>query len=203
MLKKLLLITFALLVILAIGFVVFNPLERMRESRDTQRINDLTSLKKAIDTYISNNAKDIAANPALLCSSCSSGKEVFSYRKIKVSATFPSVSDTSYTTTVEKQKLYVNATGWVPLDLARNARLGQTPLKILPLDPLEKGYSIRTKLPFFSNEEDFVYTFTAGIDNKYKLTAKLESKKGLEKAKSDGGTLENRIEVGTDITLRP
>ena len=193
MLKKLLLITLALLVILAIGFVVFNPLERMRESRDTERINDLTSLKKAIDTYISNNAKDIAATSGLLCSSCSSGKEVFSYRLVKINGT----------KTVEKQKLFVNATGWVPLDLARNSRLGQTPLKILPLDPLEKGYTIRTKLPFFSKDEDFVYTFTAGIDNKYKLTAKLVSKKGLEKAESDGGSLENRIEVGTDLTLRP
>ncbi len=199
MLKKLLLFTFAILVILTIGIVVFNPIERMRESRDTTRVNDLTSIKKAIDIYINNNAKDIAANPGLLCSNCSVGKEVFSYRSIKL---IVSVSDTGLTT-VEKHSLYVNATGWLPLDLARNARLGQTPLKVLPLDPLEKGYSIRTKLPFFSKEENFVYTYTAGIDNKYKLTAKLESKKGLEKAKNDGGTLDDRIEVGTDLTLKP
>lgn len=199
MLKKVLIVLILLIILGLALFFVFDPLERMREARDTTRVNDLTSIKKAIDIYINNNAKDIAANPGLLCSNCSVGKEVFSYRSIKL---IVSVSDTGLTT-VEKQKLYVNATGWLPLDLARNARIGQTPLKILPLDPLEKGYSIRSKLPFFSKEENFVYTYTAGIDNKYKLTAKLESKKGLEKAKNDGGGIVDRIEIGTDLTLKP
>ncbi len=192
MLKK---ISIGLIVFLIFGaavFFVFDPLERLREARDNTRINDLTNLKNAIDVYISNNAKDIAARSNLLCATCNNPNLVYSYRKINLNSV----------ATTEKQSTYVNGTGWVPLDLALNARLGQTPLHLLPLDPLETGYNIRTKLPFFSKQEDFVYTFTAKGD-KYKLTAKMESKKGLEKAANDGGDLPDRIEMGTDLTLKP
>lgn len=193
MLKKVLIVLILLIILGVTLFFVFNPLEKMREARDTSRIDDLTALKKAIDKYIANNAKNIAANSNLLCDSCSDLNLIYSFRKINLGSS----------TTTEKQSLYVNGTGWVPLDLSLNSRIGQTPLQLLPLDPLEKGYNIRTRLPFFSKSEDFVYTFTAGGSNKYKLTAKMESKKGLEKAKNDDGSIDDRIEIGTDLTLKP
>ncbi len=193
MFKKLLLFLLIAVVVLLGAFFLINPIEKMRESRDAVRIADLTKLKFAVDTYISNNAREIAAKGGPLCSKCEAGSEFFSYRKISVLGV----------DSIEKQAIYVNATAWLPLDLSLNSRINQTPLKTLPLDPLEKGYAIRTKLPFFNAEEDFVYSYTAGIGDKYKLTAKMESKKGLENAKTDNGTIPDRIEMGTDLTLKP
>ena len=92
-------------------------------------------------------------------------------------------------------------------DVSANVKLGETPLLLLPVDPLEKGYRVRQNFPlismFFSSPEDFVYTFTAGKEGKYKLTAKMESNVGLEKAKDDGGNLDERLEVGSDLKLKP
>lgn len=190
--KTALIVTIALVLLVGV-FLIFNPLERLRETRDALRVKDLTSLKSAVDTYINNNAKEIAASSALLCSGCSAGNQAFSYRKI----TLGNIS------TIEKKLNFVNGTGWIPLDLAKNAKLGQTPLQILPTDPLEKGFQVRTKLPIFTTSEDFVYVYTAGIDNKYKISAKMESQKGLDKASHDGGSASDRLEVGTDLSLLP
>ena len=173
--------------------VVYNPMEKNREKRDEQRTVDLGNLKKAIDFYITKNAK--VNSP--LCQGCNLGKDVFVYREIKLAKGNVKV--------VEQR--FVNSHGWVPVDLSINAPLFQTPLKILPVDPLEETLPVRQKVPllngFFPKEkEDFVYTYTPGENGKYKLTAKMESRKGLEKASSDGGSIVDRYEIG-ELSLVP
>lgn len=194
MVKKIIIGLVIIGVIGIIAWILFDPLEKLREVRDDQRISDLAKLKKAIDLYINNNAKDIAAKASLLCTNCKTGQEIFSFRSVEL----PGGSEST-----ARHSTYINATGWVPLDLTLNAKIGQTPLKLLPIDPLEKGFLLRTKLPFLKRQENFVYTYSAGLADKYKLTAKMESEKGLEKAKNDGGILDDRFELGTDLSLKP
>lgn len=190
------LVTVFTAVVLALVFLL-NPSEGFKARRDQQRVNDLATLKKAIDFYLTENAKAETTVSSLLCEECSLSQDVYSYRSIKV----------GNSTTIERKHRYVNSTGWVPIDFSKNMKIGQTPIKDLPLDPLEDSLQIRKKFPFLSNfypnTENFAYTFTPGKDGKYKLTALMESKNGLEKAATDGGTLEDRFEIGSDLQLAP
>ena len=185
------------MVFAVVGFFLLNPAERSKQTRDQQRVTDLQELKKALDFFLTKNAKISSDTEKLLCTDCDLTKDVFSYRSIEIDSL----------TTKERHGRFVNGTGWIPIDFSANMKLGETPLKLLPVDPLEKGYNIRKTFPvvnlFFSNNEGFVYTFTPGKSGKYKLTAKMESKTGLEKAKDDGGTLDDRLEIGSDLSLRP
>lgn len=191
--KKILAGVFVFLILIAAAIYFIDPLEKMREARDDQRVKDLESLKKAIDFHIDRNAKEIAASSPLLCADCPDGEEVFSYRSV-------TVNDIQ---TTERGSRIVNSTGWVPLDLSLNAKVNETPLRLLPVDPLEKGYPVRQRLSFLEFDESFVYIYTAGRETKYKLSAKMESLKGLQKAVADGGSLEDRYEVGSDLGLLP
>ena len=196
-LNKLLLLPLLAILVVALFIFLINPRELSKQARDERRVADLEKLQRALDFYLTKNAKVVADKSKILCPDCSSGQDVFSYRSIVVAGI----------TTKERARQYVNSTGWVPVDFSANVKLGETPLLLLPVDPLEKGYRVRQNFPlismFFSSPEDFVYTFTAGKEGKYKLTAKMESNVGLEKAKDDGGNLDERLEVGSDLKLKP
>lgn len=195
MFKKVALL-FVIIIVVTSLVLLTNPIERLREMRDNQRVADLNNLKTAIENYISNNAREIANNKNSFCDICKANT-VYSYREVSLN------SDRN---TTERKGLYVNSTGWLPLDLSKNAKIGTTHLKLLPLDPSEQAVLIRQKLPlldiFGKVDSNLVYTFTAKGD-KYKLTAEMESKKGLEKAKNDSGTDDDRLEIGSDLTLKP
>ncbi len=184
----------AVVIVVILTFIfLYNPLEKNRQHRDQRRVADLRQLKKAIDFYITKNAKALPP----LCQNCAIGSDVFAFREIKLTNATVKVIN----------KRFVNSHGWVPLDLSINAKLFGTPLNLLPIDPLEETFPIRQKLPiingfFPSEKEDFVYTFTPGENGKYKLTAKMESETGLEEAKSDGGSLADRYEIG-ELSLVP
>lgn len=194
MIKKLAVVALILFAVGAVFVVIYNPVERLKESRDRKRAADLEKLKKALDFYISKNAKTGAS----LCDNCQLGESIYSYRQIKFDTKITQVSHTQF----------VNGTGWIPVDFSLNINHGETPLTLLPIDPLEETYPVRQKLPILKDSftpeiEDFVYTFTPGEPGKYKLTAKMESKKGLAQAGDDGGNLESRLEVGSDLKLAP
>lgn len=185
------------LILSSVLVFLLDPAEIARESRDRQRVEDLKQLQKALDFHLTKNAKLASDKEKILCSDCSLEEDVFSYREISI--------DTTKTKAVASA--YVNGQGWLPVDLSLNVKLGETPLETLPIDPLEKGYNIRQKFPlinnFYSSPEDFVYTFTPGKNGKYKLTAKMESLRGLQQASEDKGSLDDRLEVGSDLSLKP
>lgn len=187
----------AIIIIIVVSLVLLtDPIERLREARDNQRAADLNNLRLAVENYISNNAREIAANKNSFCEICKDNT-VYSYHEVNLD---------SGGKTTERSGLYVNSTGWLPLDLAKNAKIGTTSLKLLPIDSSEQAFLIKQKLSFLDlfgkTDTSLVYTFTARGD-KYKLTAKMESKKGLAKAKNDGGTVPDRLEIGSDLTLKP
>lgn len=193
---KTIIIFLVLLTFIIVGSFLLNPAELLREMRDREREKDLETLRAAIETYINNNSAEILVD-SNFCPSCEEGK-VYSYSTEPVT---PNVSTTA------RKSIVVNSTGWVPLDFSLNAKLGATPLKILPLDPLEKITLGFSKLPLLNSlapkREGFIYTFSATKTGKYKLTAKMESKRGIEKAKNDGGHLNDRLEIGNDLDLKP
>lgn len=187
-----------IVILIATGVILLlNPAERLREVRDNQRVEDLTNIKNALETYISNNAKEIAESASTFCINCQTNV-VYSYSSLDLTGSFQNSV---------KQSSYVNGSGWIPLDLSKNAKIGATPLKILPVDPLAQSNFSLKQLPLvgslIAKQAGFNYSFSAGKNAKYKLTAKMESKKNLEAAASDGGTQSDRLELGTDLNLKP
>lgn len=167
---------FVILILISIFLYLYNPYERARLARDQQRIEDLQSLKQALDSYLKNNYK---AEPEM-CDGCALGKSVFAAGPINL--------DTSFTLKIATSSA-VNITGWLPLDFSLNAKIGETPIKVLPLDPL--------------GIDPYVYTYTPGKNGSYKLSAALESGQNDGLEREDGGTNEDRYEIGADLTLLP
>lgn len=180
----------------AVFLFLVKPQVISKESRDQKRIEDLETLKKALDFYLSTAAKAGVPVESLLCTDCSNSK-ITSFRALKISEN----------QTVAVPQRFVNGSGWVKVDLSANMKIGQTPLKLLPVDPYDENYTLRQKMPFLKNffgeRDTFGYTFTAGKDGKYKLTAKLESSEGLKKAANDQGNIPDRYEIGSDLNLKP
>ena len=168
-----------LVVVLAVsaaGLFLYNPSEKARLSRDQQRIQDLQSLTKAIDKYLINNQKEKIE----ICDGCSLEKTVFSSSEISFEGSFVVKSSVSSV---------VNITGWIPIDFSLNAKIGETPIVKLPLDPV--------------NIEPYVFTYSPGKSGSYKLSAALESTQNDNLEANDGGKDENRYEVGTNLSLPP
>lgn len=165
-----------ILVITAVSLYVYKPFEKAKLSRDQKRIQDLDRLNAAVEAYLKNNSK---TGPTM-CDGCQIGEAVFATGLIDL--------DRSFTLKVATSSA-VNITGWVPVDFSLNSKIGKTPIKKLPMDPI--------------NTDPYVYTYTPGKKGAYKLTAALESLQNDVLESDDGGTDESRYEVGTDLTLPP
>ena len=154
----------------------YNPYEKGRLARDDVRIRELKRLDGAIKTYLENNDKSKAET----CDSCTIGKDIFATGSVDLEESLKVVSSTSSA---------VNITGWVPVDFSLNARIGETPIKVLPIDP--------------SNIPPYVYTYTPGKNGTYKLSAALESTQNDSMEKDDLGINDGRYELGNDLQLPP
>lgn len=164
------------LVVIAVSIFLYNPYEKARLSRDRQRIQDLKNLEKALDTYLKNNRKEKVE----MCVGCRLEKTVFTSGEVSFEGSFVVKSSVSSA---------VNITGWIPVDFSLNAKINQPPIKSLPLDPV--------------NTAPYVFTYSPGKSGSYKLSAALESIQNDSLERDDGGTIEDRYEVGTNLNLPP
>src|SRR3989304_3684841 len=107
-LPKFLLVLVVGFVLVSVASLLFNPTERSKQTRDQQRITDLENLRKALDYFLTKNAKTSSDSEKILCVECDLTKDVFSYRKIEFSGE----------ETKERQGRFVNGTGWIPIDFS-------------------------------------------------------------------------------------
>ena len=179
-----LLIVIAILAILAAAVViVINPGEMLVQARDSQRVTDLQSVRKAIDLFIIDNSgtslgttqrvyisiPDTASN----CPNLTSSLPILPTGWAYVCATSANVRNT-------------DSTGWIPLNLSLIK--GGSPISSLPIDPVNDAVSGK------------YYTYVMG--GSYELTALMEAQK-TNASVSDGGSLPGVFETGTNITLTP
>ena len=171
------------IIVVLVIFIVFaglvywyNPYEKARLSRDDTRVRQLQEIDRAIKVYLENNDKTKAET----CDGCTIGKEIFATGPLETQDSLKMTAVTS---------VAVNITGWVPLDFSLNAKIGETPLKFLFLDPL--------------NEPPYVYTYTPGKNGTYKLSTALESTQNDDTEIDDGGINDTRYELGNDLSLLP
>ena len=178
-----LLVVIAILAILAVTAVLYlNPAQLLAESRDSQRLSDLDSIRNAVNLYFSSagiivfpasgNCADIASPQ--YWTSVAGGANTFLAGK-----------------TENASHLFeIDGTGYVPVDF--NQITGGSPIFSLPQDPIA--------------DATYYYSFTCYASTKqFEINANLESVRftsGVDnKEGNDGGDNPTIYENGTRLTL--
>jgi prepilin-type N-terminal cleavage/methylation domain-containing protein len=187
-----LLVVIAIIAILSVVVILtLNPAELLKQSRDSNRISDLSTTKTAILFYL-----DTATTPNLASSS-------FGYTACYLS-TLTGVGTTSSkcgvfagsglttdaSTTLANYR-NVNSTGWIPINFS--GLVGGTPFGTLPVDP--------------TNNASYYYSYAASSTSLvFEVDALMESAKygsggSNNVVNTDGGDNPNVYEVGSNLSL--
>jgi prepilin-type N-terminal cleavage/methylation domain-containing protein len=185
-----LLIVIAIIAILSIVVVLaINPAEMLRQSRDSQRVSDLSTLKSAISLYLLDSP-----NPNIASSSFGGYGSCYLSTIVGNGTTSVNCADFANTYTMNVSTTQASyrkndSTGWLPVNFSQ-ITLG-TPLSVLPVDPI--------------NNTNFYYAYAAtstGGTNYFELDARMESKKygqggSNDVTTNDGGDNPAIYEVGS------
>ena len=171
-----LLIVIAIIGILAAAVVlVLNPGQIFAQARDSQRIQDMSTLNSAISQWLA----DVSTTTWSAVWNCTSGTIP------------PGGTGTCVTVTTRA----VDGTGWVPINF--NAVSSGSPLSVLPMDPSNGSTCTSGQTPNVC-----LYSYhSSSTFGQYKLYANLESLKYQQTyGANDGGTLSGWYEVGTNLS---
>lgn len=190
-----LLIIIGILAVLATATIlVLNPVEYLKQSRDSNRLQDLQTLNKALNLYIANDGQSFrlpgAPNDAVYVSIPSANPDCAGLGMPDNKADDP-LNSIDYRCVTSENSKNIDGTGWVPVNF--ESLSAQVPITKLPIDPLN------------SVSEGYYYTYVVGS---WALTAKTESAAfsaggSKDVASTDGGGGDARYEIGTDLTLTP
>ncbi|MCX6702678.1 MAG: type II secretion system protein, partial [Candidatus Wolfebacteria bacterium] len=183
-----LLIVIGILAVLAtVAVLALNPLELIKQARDSQRMADLGTLNKALAVYQSSGQTNLGtvntvyvSIPKNVAADCSD-------------LGLPSLpSGWSYACVPSSTLRNINGTGWIPLAFS-SVSYG-TPLEKLPIDPIN-----------VTSTRNY-YTYVMG--GSWQLATAMESIKykmggGADKTSKDGGQYPGLYEEGTDFSLLP
>jgi len=159
-LVELLIVIAIIAVITSVVTIVLNPGELLAQGRDARRVNDLNTLRVALEAYIS-------LVPNLNLGTCPTGG---------VCTFNPGVGGGPFTGGTCGGISLVNnisGTGWIDVDLTDIP--GALPISVLPIDPI--------------NSVDYFYAYGCEETPKYvfELNARLESEKSRGEMALDGG----------------
>jgi prepilin-type N-terminal cleavage/methylation domain-containing protein len=189
-----LLVVIAIVAILSVVVILtLNPAELLRQSRDSNRISDMSTLRSAIALYLTDQTTISLAGgtyttkcyvSTALTTSIGGGCQGSGAATMRFSTSSAAV--TSSTT-----PRAVNGTGWVGGSSGPNFTLvtSGTPLGQLPVDPTAA-----------SNVYFYAYAANTAVST-FKISANLESTKYTGLESTDGGIDANSYEMGTDLTL--
>ncbi len=174
-----LLVVIAIVAILSVVLVItLNPVQLLRQARDSTRISDLATLKSSLSLYLSDVASPSLAGNSSTCYAHGSSTVATSGCGNRYS-TATTVSTTSLRN--------VTGTGWIPVNFT--AISSGAPLSVEPVDPV--------------NNATYFYTYAADTTNQtFEMNAKLESTRysnggGNDAESTDGGSSSSLHEVGT------
>ena len=184
-----LLVVIAIIAILSVVVILtLNPAELLRQSRDSNRVSDLSVLKSAIGLFTTDVAT--SSNAALGIYGALYGGvinlPIAQYVGANPGFGFAALSVTTSSQSINRS---VNGSGWIPVNF--NAISSGAPLGSLPIDPVNVG----------SNTYMYVASGTT-----FKLATRTESTKyGLngsnDVVSTDGGNSNNTYEAGTNLQL--
>ncbi len=214
-----LLIVIGILAVLSVALVlVLNPSETLKKARDSQRMSDLATMKKAIGIYITTiPSPKMAGADNTGCKGTTSSDSAYDIANDHIYYSYPSdtggVDVTKITATkldgvtfttgganqVTKANLgNVDNTGWLPINFSTLS--GGSPISNLPIDPVN---TIADKAN--PTMTDLVYRYVCSEKTlKYEINAVLESTAYTItelKMAGDGGNNDSYYEVGTDLDI--
>lgn len=179
-----LLVVIAIIAILSVVVILtLNPAELLRQSRDSNRISDLATIKSAISLFL-------ADGQATSTTSLGTARTCYMYGSPAPSSSCLTWFATQTATSGIASRA-VSGAGWIPVNfsaISSGAPLGQE-----PIDP--------------TNNANLFYSYISTSTNYgFKLAAKLESTKYSASGTSDvvstdGGTDNTTYEQGTNLTL--
>ncbi|MFA6407197.1 MAG: prepilin-type N-terminal cleavage/methylation domain-containing protein [Candidatus Paceibacterota bacterium] len=194
--------------------IVINPAETLAQSRDAQRLSDLSSLKSALSLYLSTvQSPQLDGIAGTRNDACIDG--TFANRRIwlSVPTSATTVSDNTPPITIWQaasaawqqpttigSSTPINGTGWIPVNFG--ALTGGSPISNLPLDPTNTVTTAGTV-----TNADYMYRYACkGTPISFEIDAALESiqyKTTDDKRAKDGGDNASLFEVGTDLSILP
>lgn len=206
-----LLIVIGILAILgAVVIFVLNPAETLRETRDSQRISDLATIKTALGLYLTATSTpylgatgDNTACEATPGATYAAGDRVFYSTPLNTASITDTTIDGSSngiaTQTPSGSLRNVGGEGWIPVHLISLA--SGAPLDAWPIDPTNSITTLSTV-----SATDLVYRFGCAVTPiTFEIDARLEAAKNIsgssEKLTTDGGNNSSRYEAGTDLRI--
>ena len=186
-----LLVVIAIIAILSVVVILtLNPAELLRQSRDSNRISDMSVLKSAVSFYLV-SVPTPALGTSTWCYIGASSGNATSMAGCMVF--FKTATSTGGGQVVSSTARTVDGTGWIPINF--NAiTAGGSPIGQLPIDPS-------------NNDQVHFYAYTASTTgNVFKLDAHMESAKysnggSNDVVSTDGGIDNYSYEVGTNLQL--
>lgn len=206
-----LLIVIAILAILAaILIIVLNPAESLAQSRDTQRISDLTTLKTALGLFMTVDKKpQLDGTTGTKNDKCVGGGGTVTIWISDSGVTDVTLAGGVFAArvkpTTDAAAVATDGTGWIPIDLT--SVTGGSPISIMPIDPVNDIEGTST-LAAVTNEH-LMYRYACKKSPLgFEINTRLESVKYGEagdddKGATDGGDNSKLYEVGTALNILP
>lgn len=182
-----LLVVLAIVAILSVVVILtLNPAELLKQSRDSTRLSDISTLNTALSTFNTDVIGGFMGTSSyVLYISIPDTTSTCANLGLPALPTIPVVWR-YYCVTATSTK-NADGTGWIPVNF--NQISFGSPLSSLPVDPIN------------STSSNQFYSYTPGS---WKLAVmSLESQKFQPKTATDGGISDSAYEVGTDLTLAP
>ena len=201
-----LLVVIAIIAILATVVILsLNPAELLRQSRDSNRVSDMATMKSAIALYLADvSSPNLAPTTSTNCSA--SGYQCMYFSQsltgfgalTTASSGFLITGSFQAASTSATTSRAINGTGWIPVNFT-NISSG-APIGSLPVDPTNA-----TTTDAFGNP--LIYGYAATTTNLgFKMTTHMESSKfrtggGADVETPDGGNSTSTYEQGSSLTL--
>jgi prepilin-type N-terminal cleavage/methylation domain-containing protein len=180
---ELLVVIAIIAILMVVTMIVLNPGQLLAQSRDSNRLSDMSSLKAALALYTT----DVVTSTPL-----GTKFSMYSYLVSSAPTWFTGIATyVTATTTTSGRK--IDGTGWIPVNF--NSISSGAPFAQLPVDPVN---TVTGNMLY--------YSYAASGTALFKLAAKMESTKfgygGTSDAVSaDGGYDTSTYEAGPGITV--
>ena len=187
-----LLVVIAIIAILSIVVVLtLNPTELLRQSRDSDRVSDLSIMKTAVLLYIEDVSSINLASSSFGYGACYVSTLSGTGTTTTMCGVFATTGATVNASVTAGTYRKIDSTGWIPINFSRIS--AGTPFGQLPIDPVNNG--------------SYYYSYAASSTSlTFEIDAILESakygKNGInDKVSTDGGDSSGTYEVGSNLTL--
>ncbi len=193
-LLELLIVIAILAILMSIVVVTLNPAELLSKSRDTKRISDLSSIRTAINLYITDLASpDLDGSGSYSCTN----NRFYSLPSSRASTSLNAGDGKDVTFSSSSNFRKVDGDGWMPIVFSGIS--SGSPLASLPVDPTNATSSVAA--------DNLYYTYDCNSTNTtFELNTQMESVYfsnggSGDVETTDGGDNDNLFEVGSDPSL--